>query len=75
MRKKEKQNSRRDSLHKEWVYLDSYADKIEHLLTMEQPILSGDERAVWSLIISVFSTTLQNSHSVSWLPASFTRQD
>ena len=46
VRKKEKQNSRRDSLHKEWVYLDSYADKIEHLLTMEQPIFSGDERAV-----------------------------
>lgn len=46
VRKKERQNSRRDTLHKEWEYLDSYADKIEHLLTMEQPILSGDERAV-----------------------------
>lgn len=46
VKKKEKQNSRRDSLHKEWEYLDSYANKIGHLLTMEQPILSGDERAV-----------------------------
>lgn len=46
VRKKEKQNSRRETLNKEWVYLVSYAGKIEHLLTMEQPILSGDERAV-----------------------------
>ncbi len=46
VRKKEKQNSRRETLNKEWEYLVSYAGKIEHLLTMEQPILSGDERAV-----------------------------
>lgn len=44
--KKEKQNSRRKTLREEWRYLESYAKKIEHLLTMEQPILSGDERAV-----------------------------
>lgn len=46
VRKKEKQNSRRDTLHKEWEYLESYARKIENLLTMKQPILSGDEQAV-----------------------------
>ncbi len=46
VRKKEKQNSRRETLHKEWAYLDSYAGKIENLLTMKQPILSGDEQAV-----------------------------
>lgn len=46
VRKKEKQNSRRETLHNEWVYLESYARKIENLLTMKQPILSGDEQAV-----------------------------
>ena len=46
VRKKEKQNSRRETLHKEWEYLESYARKIENLLTMKQPILSGDEQAV-----------------------------
>ena len=46
VRKKEKQNSRRETLCREWEYLDSYADKIEHLLTKDQPILSGDENAV-----------------------------
>lgn len=45
-RKKEKQNSRRDTLHKEWQYLEGYAQKITHLLTMEQPILSSDENAI-----------------------------
>ncbi len=45
-RKKEKQNSRRDTLHKEWQYLENYAQKITHLLTMEQPILSSDENAI-----------------------------
>ena len=46
VRKKEKQNSRRDTLHKEWQYLEGYAQKITHLLTMEQPILSSDENAI-----------------------------
>lgn len=45
-RKKKKQNQRRDKLMKDWEYLQSYAGKIEHLLTMEQPILSGDENAL-----------------------------
>lgn len=46
VRKKEKQNSRRESLMNDWNYLESYAKKIEHLLTMEQPILSGDAQAI-----------------------------
>jgi len=46
VRKKERQNSRRETLFKEWEYLESYARKIENLLTMKQPILSGDEQAV-----------------------------
>lgn len=46
VRKKEKQNSRRDTLRRTWEYLDGYAQKITHLLTMEQPILSNDENAV-----------------------------
>lgn len=46
VRKKEKQNSRRETLMNEWNYLENYARKIEHLLTMEQPILSGDAQAI-----------------------------
>ncbi|MBW4845493.1 MAG: hypothetical protein KZY87_07875 [Lachnospiraceae bacterium] len=49
VRKKEKQNRRREKLMKDWEYLQSYAGKIEYLLTMEQPILSGDENAVMLL--------------------------
>ncbi len=45
VRKKEKQNSRRDTLMSDWEYLKSYAKKIQNLLTMQQPILSGDEKA------------------------------
>lgn len=46
VRKKQKQNSRRDSLMNEWNYLESYAEKIKHLLTHEQPILSNDENVI-----------------------------
>lgn len=46
VRKKERQNSRRDTLRKTWQYLEDYAQKITHLLTMEQPILSNDENAI-----------------------------
>ena len=33
-------------MRKDWEYLQSYAGKIEHLLTMEQPILLGDDNAI-----------------------------
>ncbi len=46
VRKKEKQNSRRESLMNEWNYLESYAAKIRNLLTKKQPILSSDENAI-----------------------------
>ena len=45
-KKKEKQNRRRETLHETWQYLEDYAKKISHLLTMEQPILSNDENAI-----------------------------
>lgn len=44
--KKKKQNARRETLINEWNYLESYARKIEDLLTMNQPILSNDEQAI-----------------------------
>lgn len=46
VKKKNKQNSRRDSLMQEWNSLESYAKKIANLLTMNQPILSGDAQAI-----------------------------
>jgi hypothetical protein len=45
-KKKARQNSRRESLMNEHNYLESYADKIKHLLTQEQPILSNDENVI-----------------------------
>jgi hypothetical protein len=45
-RKKARQNARRDSLMYEWEYLETYAAKINHLLTQEQPILSNDENVI-----------------------------
>jgi hypothetical protein len=44
--KKNKQNSRRETLMADWNYLEEYAKKIKYLLTMEQPILSGDAQAI-----------------------------
>lgn len=44
-RKKERQNSRRDTLNNTWEYLQSYKKKIENILTCEQPIKAGDADA------------------------------
>lgn len=49
VRKKEKQNSRRETLNNTWNYLQDYARKIKNLLTQEQPILSKDENAIEKL--------------------------
>ena len=49
VRKKERQNSRRETLMNEWHYLSGYAERIRSLLTMEQPILSSDENAIEAL--------------------------
>lgn len=46
VKKKARQNNRRESLMNEWNYLNEYAGKIRNLLTMEQPILSSDENAI-----------------------------
>lgn len=46
VKKKERQNSRRETLMKDWDDLQSFAQKIENLLTMKQPILSNDENAI-----------------------------
>jgi hypothetical protein len=46
VKKKNKQNSRRESLMNDWNYLEEYATKIKHLLTMQQPILSSDAQAI-----------------------------
>lgn len=49
VKKKNRQNSRRESLMQDWNYLEEYANKIKHLLTMQQPILSSDENALEQL--------------------------
>ena len=46
VKKKARQNSRRESLMNDWNYLESYANKIKHLLTQEQPLLSNDENII-----------------------------
>lgn len=46
VKKKNKQNSRRESLMSEWEYLENYKEKIENILTCKQPILSNDENAI-----------------------------
>ena len=45
-RKKEKQNARRDTLRKDYIYLIDYKKKIEFLLSDNAPILSSDADAI-----------------------------
>ena len=49
VKKKNKQNARRETLMQEWRDLEAYAEKIRKMLTSEQPILSGDEDAIEQL--------------------------
>lgn len=49
VRKKEKQNARRDALRDTWEYLQGYLKKIENLLTYDRPIMCGDENAIEAL--------------------------
>lgn len=49
VRKKEKQNARRDTLRSTWAYLQGYLGKIENLLTYDRPIMCGDENAMEAL--------------------------
>lgn len=46
VRKKNRQNSRRDALNQEWKALSDYEKRIERMLATEQPILSSDEKVV-----------------------------
>ena len=46
VKKKNKQNNRRETLLEQWRYLGNYAQRIRNLLTMPRPILSGDEDAI-----------------------------
>ena len=46
VKKKNKQNNRRETLLEQWRYLENYAQRIRNLLTMPHPILSGDEDAI-----------------------------
>jgi len=45
-KKKDRQNSRRETLNGVYKYLMAYVDKIENLITCNQPILSSDEDAI-----------------------------
>lgn len=46
VKKKNRQNSRRETLHDEYNRLESYKDKIRNLLTCNQPILSNEADAI-----------------------------
>lgn len=46
VKKKNKQNSRRETLNNTWKCLENYLQKIENILTYEQPIKSGDSDAI-----------------------------
>lgn len=53
VKKKNKQNSRRETLHNTWKYLENYLQKIEDILTCEQPIKSGDSDAIQKLTAKI----------------------
>lgn len=53
VKKKNRQNSRRETLHNTWKYLENYLDKIENILTDEQPIKSGDADAIEKLTAKI----------------------
>lgn len=48
-KKKERQNSRRETLNNTWKYLENYLEKLEDILTDDQPIKSGDTDAIGKL--------------------------
>lgn len=52
-KKKNRQNSRRETLHNTWEYLENYLRKIEDILTNEQPIKSGDVEAIEKLAAKI----------------------
>lgn len=46
VKKKNRQNSRHQTLHNTWEYLQNYLRKIENILIEEQPIKSGDSDVI-----------------------------
>lgn len=53
VKKKNRQNSRRETLHSTWEYLENYLKKIEKILTDEQPIKSGAADAIEKLTAKI----------------------
>lgn len=53
VKKKNRQNRRRETLHNTWEYLENYLQKIEDILANEQPIKSGDSNAIEKLTAKI----------------------
>lgn len=62
VKKKERQNSRRETLYGTWKYLQDYLQKIENILTNEQPIKSGDSNAIEKLQDKI--SCLEEEHKI-----------
>lgn len=52
-RKKERQNSRRETLRKTWEYLENYLCKIEDILYSKQPVKLSDSDAIEKLTTKI----------------------
>lgn len=65
-RKKERQNSRRETLHSTWKYLQGYARKIENILTCEQPIKCGDSNAIQQLEEKIANLEEEHKNKMYW---------
>lgn len=62
VKKKNRQNSRRETLHNTWEYLENYLRKIEDILTNKQPIKSGDSDAIEKLTAKI--EQLEKEHRI-----------
>lgn len=62
VKKKNRQNSRRETLHNTWEYLENYLQKIEDILTCEQPIKSGDSDVIEKLTAKI--EQLEKEHKI-----------
>jgi hypothetical protein len=65
-RKKERQNSRRETLHSTWEYLQGCVRKIENILTCEQPIKSGDVNAIEQLEEKITKLEQEHKNKMYW---------
>lgn len=62
VKKKNRQNNRRETLHNTWKYLENYIRKIEDILTNEQPIKSGETDAIEKLTEKI--KNLEEEHKI-----------